>query len=483
MLKSLDYFAVAGRAMRGLRMRLTLIYVLLFALVLISLGFVFREALRVVINQQNELVLDESWNSVRGYLRLQSGELVWAYDPDDSGEAYRVERLRRILLVADPEGRILEISNGYAALGEESRLQIDRCAQSPKPITVSRTDQRGDTFMVRMGFIRDQRRTYFMAIGMPVEDTLRVSNSLIRWYFTSAPIIILALMVLGWYAAGRALEPLQQVAQAAETVAAGDLSRRIPPRGTHDELDKLSTTFNHMMDRLGLSFRQIQQFTVDASHELRTPVTSIRGQLEVALFTAETKEQYRDAIETALQDVERLGQILNSLLLLAQAESGQLALQKSPQDIREFVEELVNQFRLIADDKQIRLRTICPDSVIAQVDRAQFGRLVNSLLSNAVRYTQPGGEVTVKVSSDDGEVSLTVADNGPGIAAMHLPHIFERFYRVRDGDRDADKGIGLGLAFVSWIVKAHEGRINVVSHPGQGSSFEVTLPLGTVADE
>src|SRR5580765_1355151 len=119
MLKSLDFLAVAGRAMRGLRMRLTLIYVLLFAVVLISIGFVFREALKVVINQQNELVLDESWNAVRGYLRLQNnGELVWAYDPEDSGEAYRVERLRRILLVADHQGKILEISNGYAALGE-----------------------------------------------------------------------------------------------------------------------------------------------------------------------------------------------------------------------------------------------------------------------------------------------------------------------------------------------------------------------------
>ena len=120
MLKSLDYFAVAGRAMRGLRMRLTLIYVILFALVLISLGFVFREALSVVINQQNELMLDQSWNSVRGYLRLQSGELVWAYDPDDSGEAYRVERLRRILLVADPEGRILRDLKRLCRIGRRN---------------------------------------------------------------------------------------------------------------------------------------------------------------------------------------------------------------------------------------------------------------------------------------------------------------------------------------------------------------------------
>ncbi|MBL0156617.1 MAG: heavy metal sensor histidine kinase [Bryobacterales bacterium] len=476
MLNWLDHLGIVGRAARGLRMRLTLSYVLLFTLVLVSIGFVFRQALDLVLDQQSERVLDESWSAVRGFLRIQNSELVWAYDPDDSGEAYAVERLRRVLLLADPQGNILEISNGYAALGEESPDQIRRIVGKTQPVTETRTDRNGAVYIVRKGIIRDQGKEYFLAIGLPAEDTLHVSDRLVRLYFTSVPVMLLAIIILGWYAAGRALQPLQQVAQAAETVAAGDLSMRIPPRGTGDELDQLSATFNHMMERLGLSFHQIQQFSIDASHELRTPVTAIRGQLEVALFTAETKEQYREAIETALQDVERLGQILNSLLLLAQAESGQLILQKSKQDLSEIIQELVNQFRFVADEKQIRLRAIAPSSVFAEVDRAQFGRLVNSLLGNAVKYTQPGGNVDVILSEDGGEVCLTVADDGPGIAADHLPHVFERFYRVRDGDRDDDKGIGLGLAFVAWIVKAHGGRLSVSSEPGHGATFEITIP-------
>lgn len=461
-------------------MRLTLSYVLLFAVVLVSIGFVFRQALALVLHQQSERVLDEAWSGVRGYLRLQGKELVWAFDPDDSEEAYAVERLRRVLLLTDPQGNILEISNGYSALGEEPRELIQRVARRAQTVTEFRQDQKGASYMVRMGLIRDQGKAYFLAIGLPVEDTLRVSERLVGIYFVSVPVMLLAIVILGWYAAGRALQPLQEVARAAETVAAGNLNRRIQPRGTDDELDQLSDTFNHMMERLGQNFHQIQQFSVDASHELRTPITAIRGQLEVALFTADTKEQYREAIETALQDVERLGQIVNSLLMLAQAESGQLELQKTPQDLSGIVEELVNQFRLVADEKQIRLRSVCPGSVLAEVDRAQFGRLVNSLLSNAVKYTQEGGEVDVLLSEDGGEVCLTVSDNGPGIAAVHLPHIFERFYRVRDGDRDEDKGIGLGLAFVVWIVRAHGGRINVSSEPGEGATFEVTLPVGVV---
>ena len=457
-------------------MRLTLSYVLLFALVLVSIGFVFRQALSLVVHQQSVRVLDESWRAVRSYLRVQNNELVWAYDPDDSREAFDVERLRRVILLADPKGNILEISNGYSALGEVTREHIQQAASTLQPVTETRQDQKGAVYLVRMGLLRDQGKEYILAIGMPMEDTLHVSDRLVGLYFTSVPIMLLAIVILGWFAAGHALQPLQEVAHAAQTVAAGDLSMRIPPRGTSDELDQLSATFNHMMERLGLSFHQIQQFSIDASHELRTPVTAIRGQLEVALFTAESKEQYREAIETALQDVERLGQILNSLLLLAQAESGQLVLQKSQQDLSEIVNELVSQFRPVADEKQIRLRAICPGSVLAEVDRAQFGRLVNSLLGNAVKYTQTCGTVDVILSEDGGEVYLTVADDGPGIAPVHLPHIFERFYRVRDGDRDDNKGIGLGLAFVAWIVKAHRGRLNVTSQPGHGAIFEVTLP-------
>ncbi len=481
MLNWLDYFGVVGRTARALRMRLTLSYVLLFALVLISIGFVFRQALGVVLHQQSERVLDESWTAVRGYLSMHNGALVWAYDPDDSAQAYDLERLRRVLLLADTQGHVLEISNGYSALGAETREQILLVAAKPQPVTETRQDQKGAPYLVRMGLIRDQGKEYFLAVGLPVADTESIAGRLAGWYFTSVPVILLAIAVLGWYAAGRALQPLQQVARAAETVAAGNLNMRIEPLGTGDELEQLSSTFNHMMERLGQNFRQIQQFSVDASHELRTPITAIRGQLEVALFTAKDKEQYREAIETALQDVERLGQIVNSLLMLAQAESGQLELQKSPQDLSGIVEDLVSQFRPVADEKQIQLRAICPGMVVADVDRAQFGRLVNSLLNNAVSYTQPGGNVDVILSEDGGEACLTVADNGPGISADHLPHVFERFFRVREGDRREDKGIGLGLAFVAWIVKAHGGRIDVSSEPGQGATFEVTLPVGIPA--
>jgi two-component system, OmpR family, heavy metal sensor histidine kinase CusS len=187
-------------------------------------------------------------------------------------------------------------------------------------------------------------------------------------------------------------------------------------------------------------------------------------------------EQHREAIATALQDVERLGQIVKSLLLLAQAESGQVTLEKHRTDLKATVSELAGQLRLSAGEKRIGLSVSGPESCYAEVDRGQIERMLHHLLMNAVEYTQEGGEVRVAVEAGEGEVRVTVADNGPGIPPEHLEHIFERFYRVRKGETGTAKGAGLGLAYVAWVVKAHEGRIEARSMPGEGTSFEVTLP-------
>ncbi|MBI5280993.1 MAG: heavy metal sensor histidine kinase [Candidatus Solibacter usitatus] len=469
---------LAGRAVRGLRMRLTASFVLLFALVLVSVGLAFREALGVVLSQQSERVLDQEWAAVRGYLRMQRGELVWIYDPENSDDTFAVERLRRVLLLTDTQGKVMEISSGYSALGEEKAELIQKALRAPQPVTVERRDAQGRPYLVRMGVLRDQGNDFFLAIGLPAEDMMLARSRLSRVYFLMLPVTLMAIAVLGWFAAGATLNPLRRVAEATQTVSAGNLDLRLPLHGSGDELDRLIETFNGMMERLDLNFRQIRQFSIDASHELRTPITAIRGQLEVALFTAESKEEYRDAIVTALEDVERLGQIVKSLLLLAQAESGQLALQKSAVDVSEAVAELADQFRLAAADKGIGLTLEAPESCVAVVDRTQVERLVYHLLSNAVKYTQPGGEVRLTLRREPAAVYLQVSDNGQGIAETHLPHVFERFYRIREGRPGSDQGAGLGLAFVAWVVRAHGGTIEVASVPGKGSRFEITLPAG-----
>jgi heavy metal sensor kinase len=278
--------------------------------------------------------------------------------------------------------------------------------------------------------------------------------------------------------AGRALTPVLAVAQTAQRISGSNLSLRIPTRQAGDELDYLILTFNRMIERLESSFQQMKQFSADVSHELRTPITGIRGQLEVALFTAKTTEQYREAMFNALQDIDRLSQIVRALLLLSQAESGQLLLQKSRLNLGEVVKDLVEQFQIPAEAAGVRLTADVPSQCSALVDRVQIERMINNLLSNALKFTPEGGQVRMALKPLPECIEMVVEDTGCGIASEYLPHIFDRFYRVpgSGAKSSVEQGLGLGLSFVAWIVKAHRGTIEVASTPGVGTRFTIKLP-------
>jgi signal transduction histidine kinase len=194
------------------------------------------------------------------------------------------------------------------------------------------------------------------------------------------------------------------------------------------------------------------------------------------LFTATQKEQLREAIENALQDVERLSNLVRALLLLSQSETGQLPMNKNALDLSRLVEDLVDQFQIPAEACEVKLTQTSREPVWCEVDRTQMERVVTNLLSNALKYTPKGGWVRAGVERAGSSVRLVVEDSGVGIPRSHLPHIFDRFYRVPDPN--PEKGLGLGLSFVASIVKAHGGEIRVESESGKGSRFEVLLPAG-----
>jgi len=336
--------------------------------------------------------------------------------------------------------------------------------------------------MIKAGLVPDEKgRPYFLALGRSLEANEKTVYSFTRTYFFLLPGMILLTGLLGWALARKAIRPLDSVAQAAQTITGSNLSLRIPTRGADDELDHLIVSFNRMTARLRESFEQIRQFSTDVSHELRTPLTAIQGQLEVALFTAQTPEQYRDAMVNALEDVEKLSSIVRALLLLSQAESGQLTLQKTPLDLGQVAADVVDQFQIPAEEKKLRLTVEMEPGTYSLADRTQIERLLSNLLSNAVKYTPAGGAVRVQVGPDDepGWVQMVVEDTGLGIPPENLPHIFDRFYRVRNPQTNAVHGLGLGLSFVAWIVSAHAGTIQTESRIGEGTRFTVRLPMAT----
>jgi heavy metal sensor kinase len=472
---------VPGRKItRGLRFRLTISYAIFFTILLALIGFLFRQTLIESLDSQLREVLEQEWAAVKGYLRIEKNQPIWFYDSKDPDEAFIVGRLQRVYLLTDEHGNVLESSDTYRGIGIDPPGEITRVIQEQKPAWRTRFNSQGAPFLIRSGVVYDEthKNPYFVAIGRPLTENIKLIQHFTFIYVSFIPLMIFGGSLLGWFLAGRALTPVISVAQAAQRITGSNLSLRIPTRRAGDELDYLIDTFNQMITRLESSFQQIRQFSTDVSHELRTPITAIRGQLEVALFTAATPEQYREAMLNALQDIERLSQIVRALLLLSQAESGQLALQKNALNLSEVAADIVDQFQIVADAEGVRLKSALEPEACVHADRIQIERMVSNLLSNAVKFTPPGGEVEVNVARRDDMVELVVADTGRGISPEHLPHIFDRFYRVPGGMTEPmrEPGLGLGLSFVAWIAKAHDGILDVHSELGKGTRFTISFP-------
>jgi heavy metal sensor kinase len=466
-----------SRFARSLRFRLAASYLLFFTLLLIGLGLVFRTMLVTILENQVARLLEEEWLVSQGYLRFENRLPLWFFDRLDPQESLLVNRIRRIIAITDSAGNILERSDVYRDLGTDSLQNIHAVIRSGDHLILKRHDDEGVPHMILQGSVKDQEgEVYFVAIGRSLAEGMRTVNNFMIRYFALMPGFIALCAVLGWVLAGRALRPVRSLAQTAHAVTGSTLDVRIPLRDTGDELDELIEAFNRMVERLNQSFEQIRQFSTDVSHELRTPLTAIRGQLEVALFTAKTPEQYQDAMVNALQDVEQLSNIVRALLLLSQAESGQLALQMEPVDLSEAARDIAEQYQISAEAEGLRLTSDLAAGCVVRADRTQMERLISNLLSNALKYTRSGGSVHLTVREVDGSVHLIVEDTGIGIPAEKIPHIFDRFYRVRSARKSPVEGLGLGLSFVSWIVEAHGARIDVESGEGKGTRFTVRFP-------
>ena len=349
---------------RRLSFRLDAVYLIFFTLLLVLLGVAFRHVLVSVQETQIRELLEDEWGALNGYLQVSRGIAVWKYNPDNPEEEFAVERLRRVFLLTDAEGRVLEMSPNYRLLGPDSPAEIQIALLSRAPVWRVRQTSRGESYMTRSGmFLGQDGHQYFASIGRALAVHEAILGEFTWAYLAILPVIVLIRGLLGWYLTKRALQPLNDVVLASEAITGSNLSLRIPPRGAGDELDRLIDTFNRMIERLESSFQQMRQFTTDVSHELRTPITAVRGQLEVALMTAKTEDQLRDAILAALEETERLSAFVKAMLQLSQAESGQLLLRIEQQDLCLAAREILEQFKIPAEEARLRLVADTPRPV------------------------------------------------------------------------------------------------------------------------
>ena len=289
------------------------------------------------------------------------------------------------------------------------------------------------------------------------------------------------LILVAWWGSGQlareALAPVQALSQTAETISGQTLSTRLTLTAPYTEFQRLAQTFNGMLDRLQQVFESQRRFVADAAHELKTPLTAMKGNFEVILQRTRSAEEYRETIISNLAEVDRLTVMTKSLLTLAQFAGDRPPLMLQNLDLSPLMEEVVSELSVLAQDSGITLQADCPPVPSVMGDASQLKQALINLLDNALRYTPSGGTIRTRVRSQDSSVTLSVEDTGSGIAPKHMPHIFERFYRVEEARDRQSGGTGLGLAIVKEIVEAHGGHIAAQSQVGKGTTFTITLPL------
>jgi heavy metal sensor kinase len=383
---------------------------------------------------------------------------VWA---GDGTLLYRNELLGNRDLGRNPDAG--EGADGYTV------RSIVLSDGGPARVVSKRHELEGRPTVIRVGFSEEPlwQRFWQIAIGM----------------IAGLPIALGFAGVGGYFLARRALSPIERMARRVNEINAERLSARLDVENPEDELGSLAKAFNETLTRLEASFEQLRRFTSDASHELRTPLTAIRSVGEVALQKQGSSEHYREAIGSMLEEAGRLSHVVDSLLTIARAESGQIQLARTTISILPFVQDTVSVLDVLAEEKRQNLSIDGDETAQIEGDRAILRQVLINLVHNAIKYSPAGARIAVHVShSDKQTATVEITDNGPGIPPEHRERVFDRFYRLDEGRSREAGGAGLGLAIAKWGAEAHGGHLEL-NCPGDGGCvFRLLLPLADGAN-
>ncbi len=477
---------------RSLRAQLALWHGLLLALTLLLLAAFTYLLLREYLNHSADAALTEFAETtskdiaaaVYHYRTLHADQPL---DPDTERRFIDNNDLQswgRYVQVIDPDGHAVAFSDALRTnklpVPSETLLA---CRMTGKPVfdtvtTLGQYPVRMVTLPVQLG----SRIPYLVQVGASVEGVEGALQRALFILLILTPSIFLIALLGGWALVGRSLRPVDEMTRAALSIESNRLDMRIAPARTDNEIGRLAAALNEMIARLDRSFQQIERFTADASHELKTPLTAIRGAAEVALMSEEMPPETRRAFQSIIADTERLTSIVNNLLLLSRADADQVRLNQEPVALHEIVLTTFETLERLAHRKNITLDFAEMEEVTLKGDALWLQQLFTNLIHNAIHYTPEGGQVTLSLTTEKGvsggpDAIFSVTDTGPGIASEHLPFLFDRFYRVDSGRSREQGGSGLGLNIARWVAEAHGGQIAVTSVVGSGTTFTVRLPL------
>lgn len=470
-------------SLRSIRGRIALLTGGITALIFAGLGIFLYASLETQLQQALDEALQVSAAQLLAIVEYEDGQ--WRFDEGDTDTGEGVDDVSRIV---SPTGIILDDrSHEYALLppaslsgsgGLFSVPMRDDDEDEDEPESAL-ADEADDLLrLLSVPVIRDNQIVAYLQVGRSLETIQQTLSRLLTLLLLSGPILTVVGAGAGYWLAGQTLAPIEAIRRRAASISAQDLDARLDFPLPDDEVGRLAQTFNEMLARLDESFRRQRRFTADASHELRTPLSVIRGEVDVTLEQPRTSEEYQRTLRVIGAETEWMSRLVNDLLLLARSDAAEFVLEKHPIDLADLLTVLTEQMATQAEAAGVSLQVDLPQPLLVHADPDRLLQVFINLFQNAFTYA-PHSRVSVNGRRADTFVEITVADTGPGIAAEHLPHIFDRFYRVdkaRSRSQGTSGGSGLGLAIAQEIIQAHSGGLDVESQLEQGTNFIVRLP-------
>ncbi len=435
--------------MRSVSARLVLRFAILVSLLLGTLSVSLYFGVRETLEQAADAELR---SRSRFFLDRVAGEL------EDHPPYFRPEFVTEM-------NRFLETGRAAAEVRRSDGTVLYSYGDGARTGTRGRTDTltRATLGEIRVAMALDDR---------PFQDRVR---RLLLYFGIFCPIAVGVSVLIGFLFVRHALAPIETIRRKAEQISRTSVSERIPEPRTTGELRDLVRTFNEMLGRLEAAMRDLESFAADAAHELRTPLATLRAEIETAVQQSRSPEEYERILESISEEVARMSRVVTDLFTLAKLDLRQFALQKERVRIVPLLDEAQETWQPAASTRGIRIRREGEDAEVL-ADPVALRRIFMNLVENAVKYNRPGGEVRLSVSRHNGSVRIRIADTGIGIPAEHLPRLFQRFYRVDKARSRESGGAGLGLAICRSFVECHEGKIDVASVSGEGTTFTVDLP-------
>jgi heavy metal sensor kinase len=455
--------------------KLTLWYILTFFLsVLIIFGFLYLRLKHQLIKEIDRMLHDEA-NELAEILSqdLKGIQVLKDFEGGVTARTYYPIYFR----VLNPDGSLLYISKNFNEIGykHQDKLVSHLRKEEVTWEEVRSPGRRRPFRIINVPMHREGRLTYIIQAATHLRFVRKSLSNFKSNILAAFPIILVLGSLVGWVLARRSLSPIGYIASKTQSITANNLNERFTTRGTDDEMDSLIRTINEMIARLESSFKRIAEFTADASHELKTPICALRGEAEVLLSRGRTPEEYQEGLAHFIERFDQLNRMINDLTLLSKFDSSQVELNMASLRLDLLVRDIGNLFKILAEQKGIDLQVGQVQEVTILGDKVRLQQLFTNLIDNAIKYTSEGS-IRITVEKDEGNAVVQVVDTGIGIPREEQEKIFKRFYRVDKSRSKESGGVGLGLSIAEWIVKAHQGRIEVNSGLNRGSTFTVYLP-------